>query len=107
MQYIRSTLAAGIAAMALTQPVSAADLKDGANSFKANCSECHAKGGNVVQRSKTLKKVDLEKNDRYSQGAITELLKKGVGACPSFARKLPSNRIENIAAYVMDQADHW
>ena len=38
--------------------------------FTANCAGCHAKGGNILRRGKTLKTKALKRNHRDSAEAI-------------------------------------
>ncbi|MCM0589646.1 MAG: c-type cytochrome [Gloeotrichia echinulata IR180] len=83
----------------------AAEAAKGAAIFTANCAQCHARGGNIVNRAKTLKKAALEKYGMYSADKIIYQVTKGKGAMPAFGRKLKKDQIENVAAYVLEQAD--
>jgi cytochrome c6 len=41
----------------------------------------------------------------YSAEAIIAQVTKGKGAMPAFGKKLKADQIENVAAYVLEQAD--
>ncbi|MGF1482293.1 MAG: cytochrome c6 PetJ [Cyanophyceae cyanobacterium] len=83
----------------------AQDLGNGAQVFSANCAACHAGGRNVVNAAKTLKKDALEKYDMYSMENIKQQIYNGKNAMPSFRGRLTDEQIENVAAYVLSQAD--
>ncbi|MFO5528386.1 MAG: cytochrome c6 PetJ [Cuspidothrix sp.] len=78
---------------------------DGAALFSANCAQCHARGKNLVNSAKSLKKADLEKYELYSSEAIIAQITKGKGAMPAFDKKLKADEIQGIAAYVLEQAE--
>jgi cytochrome c6 len=82
-----------------------ADAAAGAKIFSANCTACHAGGGNVVMRNKTLKKEALEKYKMYSAQAIINQVTNGKNAMPAFKGRLNAQQIEDVAAYVLDQSD--
>ena len=90
---------------AFSSPALAADTVNGAKIFGANCAACHAGGRNLVQAQKTLKKDALEKYGLYSAEAIISQVTKGKNAMPAFKGRLKSEQIENVAAYVLEQAD--
>jgi len=107
MKKIISVLLLGIAifTVAFSSPALAADTASGAKVFAANCASCHAGGKNLVQANKTLKKDALEKFGMYSADAIIAQVTKGKNAMPAFKGRLKSNQIEDVAAYVLEQAD--
>ncbi len=86
-------------------PAIAADLANGARVFTANCNACHMGGNNYVNASKTLRKSDLEKYDMASVEAIKTQITQGKMAMPAFGGKLSDKEIEDVAAYVLDQAE--
>ncbi len=108
MKKIISVLLLGIAifTFAFSSPALAADAASGAKVFSANCASCHAGGRNLVNAAKTLKKADLVKYDMYSAEAIITQVTNGKGAMPAFGKKLKAEQIENVAAYVLQQADN-
>jgi cytochrome c6 len=92
--------------MDLLSSAQAADLKNGMKVFNANCSACHVGGGNVIIAHKALKKDALEKYGMYSLEAIETQVTKGKNAMPAFASRLNPTQIEDVAAYVMQQAQN-
>ncbi|NLQ04387.1 cytochrome c6 PetJ [Cylindrospermopsis raciborskii] len=106
MKRIISVLLLGIAIFTLTFTNSAlaVDAAAGSRVFKANCNACHIGGKNLVNAAKTLKKEALEKYGMYSQEAIVTQVTKGKGAMPAFGKRLKEDQIENVAAYVLEQA---
>ncbi|AFY44498.1 cytochrome c6 PetJ [Nostoc sp. PCC 7107] len=107
MKKIISVMLLGIAifTFAFSSPALAADTVNGAKVFSANCASCHAGGKNLVNAQKTLKKEDLEKYGMNSAEAIIAQVTKGKNAMPAFTGRLKSNQIEDVAAYVLGQAD--
>ncbi|NEO20572.1 MULTISPECIES: cytochrome c6 PetJ [unclassified Moorena] len=79
--------------------------------FNANCNACHMGGKNVVKHEKTLKKEALKKYlkdyDASPTKAIIKQVTNGKGAMPAFRGRLKPAQIEDVAAYVLDQADKW
>lgn len=106
MKKIISFLLLGITifTFAFSSPALAADAAAGKAVFTNNCNSCHLGGGNSVNPAKTLSKEHLEGNSMYSQEAIVTQVTKGKGAMPAFAGRLKADEIENVAAYVMEQA---
>ncbi|MBE9034718.1 cytochrome c6 PetJ [aff. Roholtiella sp. LEGE 12411] len=107
MKKIISTILLGITifTFAFSSPAFAADSASGAKLFSANCASCHAGGKNLVQAQKTLKKDALEKYGMYSAEAIIAQVTKGKNAMPAFNGRLKPNQIEDVAAYVLEEAD--
>jgi cytochrome c6 len=89
----------------LGSPAHAYDLDQGKQIFTGNCAQCHMRGLNVVVRDKTLQKEALEKYGMYSQEAIVSQAMKGKNAMPAFGRRLSQEQLENVAAYILDQAE--
>ena len=102
-------MSAAIVASALTlAPFAAfaADIEAGAQVFAGNCAACHAGGNNVIQNEKTLRKEALE---QYLEGglkpsSIVYQVTNGKNAMPAFGGRLDDDEIQNVAAYVFDQA---
>lgn len=86
-------------------PAWAGDAAAGKAIFGANCAACHMGGGNVVNAMKTLKKEALEQYDMASIEKIVTQVTKGKNAMPAFAGKLSEGDIENVATYVLAQAE--
>lgn len=107
MKKIITMMLLGIAifTFVFSSPVLAADAVSGAKVFSANCASCHAGGKNLVQANKNLKKDALEKYGLYSAEAIIAQVTKGKNAMPAFGKRLKPNQIEDVAAYVLSQAN--
>nr|WDB00091.1 cytochrome c553 [Cyanidium sp. THAL103] len=84
--------------------VNAFDLEKGEQIFSANCSACHTGGNNIIMPEKTLKIEALEANNMKNINAITNQVKNGKNAMPSFSR-LSDNDIQDVANYVLSQAE--
>jgi cytochrome c6 len=102
--FLSLVMAAAIALVSIN-PVWAADLDNGAKVFSANCASCHAGGKNLVNAQKTLSKADLEKYDMYDLAKITTQINNGKAAMPAFKGRLTDAQIEDVASYVLSQAD--
>lgn len=107
MKKIIKVMLLGIAifTFAFSSPAFAADTVSGAKVFSANCASCHAGGKNLVKAEKSLKKDALEKYGLYSQEAIIAQVTNGKNAMPAFGGRLKAEKIEDVAAYVLSQAD--
>lgn len=103
-----STLLVFAAAAMLTfaTPAVAGDAASGAKVFSANCAACHAGGNNVVNGAKTLKKDALEKYEMNSIDKITYQVNNGKNAMPAFKGRLTDAQIEDVATYVLSQAEN-
>ena len=98
-------MAVAIVAFGFASPALAGDAAAGAKVFSANCAQCHLGGKNVVNPQKTLTKTDLEQYGMASEEAIITQVTKGKMAMPSFLGRLSEADIENVAAYVLAQAE--
>ncbi|WP_026099026.1 cytochrome c6 PetJ [Kamptonema formosum] len=109
MKRLLSAVLIALAALTVfTGQPALADGAAGAKIFSANCTACHAGGGNVVMRNKTLKKEALEKYKMNSAAAIIKQVTNGKNAMPAFKGRLNAKQIEDVAAYVLDQsAKDW
>lgn len=100
-----SLLSLTIAIFVFASPAWAGDAVNGGKIFGANCAACHIGGNNAVNPQKTLKKTDLEKYDMYSLDKITYQVIHGKNAMPAFGGRLSEDQIEDVATYVLSQAD--
>ncbi len=91
--------------VAIAPSAIAGDVTNGARVFSANCASCHTGGKNVVQPNKNLQKATLEKYNMYSSAAIVTQVTQGKGAMPAFGKRLNIGQVEDVAAYVLAQAD--
>lgn len=73
--------------------------------FALNCAACHANGGNIVRRGKTLKRKAMERNGYNTVEAIATLISQGKGAMPAYADRLSENEISAIAQYVLTKSE--
>ncbi|MBD2452044.1 c-type cytochrome [Nostoc sp. FACHB-152] len=107
MKRIITLMLLGIAifTFVFNSPALAADSGNGAKIFSANCAACHAGGKNLVKLEKSLKKDDLEKYGMNSAEAIIAQVTNGKNAMPAFKGRLNANQIEDVAAYVLEQAE--
>lgn len=107
MKSILATVVAFIASafLFMAPPALAADAGAGAQVFSANCAACHIGGGNAVNPAKTLKQADLSANGKDTAAAIVTQVTNGNGAMPAFGGRLTAEQIDNVAAYVLAQAD--
>lgn len=86
-------------------PAMADNSGDGAKLFTVHCAGCHANGGNIIRRGKTLKLKALAKNHRDTQEAIAQLITQGKNPMPAYNERLTVPEIEAVAAYVLEQAE--
>eukprot|EP01041_Mallomonas_annulata_P011250 gene11250-23532_t len=104
----KQMVAASIAAAMVFSPMAvfAKDIEAGAAVFAGNCAACHAGGNNVVQNEKTLRKDALDSylDGGLSEASIVKQVTNGKNAMPAFGDRLDPEDIENVAAYVYDQA---
>ena len=100
-----AVLSLAFAIVVFVSPAWAGDAANGARVFSANCAACHAGGNNLVNAQKTLKKADLEKYGKDSIEAIVTQVTGGKNAMPAFGGRLTSDQIEDVATYVLSQAD--
>ncbi len=84
----------------------AADMANGAKVFTVQCAGCHVNGGNIVRRGKNLYKKALLRNQMDSIAAISALVAQGKYAMPAFHDRLTPQQIEDVAAYVLAQAEN-
>jgi len=91
---------------ALERPALAGDAAQGAQVFTENCAACHVGGNNVIMANKTLKKPVLKRYNMYDLESIKTQVTNGKNAMPSFNKKLTEEQIENVATYVLLQADN-
>ena len=76
----------------------------GAALFGQHCAGCHVNGGNIIRRSKTLKLAALERQGLASADAIAAIAAQGVGQMGGYGAVLGEPGVEQVAAYVWEQA---
>ncbi len=94
-----------VALTLMVAPAWAGDAASGAKIFSANCAACHAGGRNVINAAKTLQKSALEKYEMNSLDAIVYQVNNGKNAMPAFKGRLSDAQIEDVATYVLSQAE--
>lgn len=82
----------------------AVDLGDGEKVFQANCVGCHVNGGNIIRRGKNLKLKALQKNGYADVDAIASIVSNGKANMSAYKDRLTQQEIENVAIYVLEQA---
>ena len=92
--------------LAWVTPALAGDAASGAKIFSANCAACHAGGRNVISGAKTLQKDALEKYEMNSRSAIVDRVNHGKNAMPAFQGRLSDAQIDDVATYVLSQAEN-
>ncbi len=86
-------------------PAFAVDRANGAEIFSVQCAGCHINGGNIVRRGKTLKQKALKKYGMDSLEAIATLVANGKSNMPAYKDRLSQQQIEDVSAYVLEQAE--
>jgi cytochrome c6 len=89
---------------AFNSPALAEDTANGAKIFSVQCAGCHDNGGNIVRRGKTLKLKALKRNQMDSQDAIATLVTNGKNNMSAYKDRLTAQEIQDVAAYVLEQA---
>lgn len=87
-----------------TTPSAAADTDAGAKLFETHCAGCHPQGGNIIRRGKTLKQAALQRNKVDTLEAIATLVTNGKNNMPAFQERLSLGEINEVSAYVLEQA---
>lgn len=83
----------------------AAEFDNGEGVFLGNCAACHAGGNNSVQPELKLKKEALTTFGMYDVEKIKYQVTNGKNAMPAFGERLSSQDIEDVAKYVLGQAE--
>ena len=99
------TVAFALFTIAFSSPALAGDAASGGKIFSANCAACHAGGNNVIMANKNLKIAALEEYGMNSIASITTQVTNGKNAMPAFGGRLSAAQIEDVATYVLDQAE--
>ena len=91
--------------VALQPSALATNIASGRGVFQSNCAACHIGGKNSVNKNKTLSKSDLEKYGMFDTDKIIYQVTNGKNQMPAFNARLKPQQIEDVAAYVMAQAE--
>ncbi|MBE7381758.1 MAG: c-type cytochrome [Leptolyngbya sp. SIO1E4] len=96
--------------LSVVPPVRAAEhsLETAQQIFTVQCAGCHAHGGNIVRRGKTLKQRALKRNGVDSVTAIATLITQGKGIMSAYGDRLSPEEIDLLATYVWENAqNNW
>lgn len=85
-------------------PALAEDTGTEAKLFEIHCVGCHPQGGNIIRHGKTLKQAALQKNKVDTLEAIATLVANGKNNMPAFQDRLSPAEINEVSAYVLQQA---
>ncbi|WP_008312642.1 c-type cytochrome [Leptolyngbya sp. PCC 6406] len=90
-------------------PETIPDAPSAAQIFELNCAGCHAHGGNIIRRGKTLKSHALARNGVDSETAIAAIITQGKGIMSAYGNRFTPEEIDLLATYVWHQAqdDLW
>ncbi len=80
------------------------DIPSGEKIFEMNCAGCHANGGNIIRRGKSLKKRALKRNGFESISAISNIVTQGKGNMSAYVDRLTTEEIDAVSSYVWQQA---
>lgn len=80
-------------------------LQRGARLFANHCSGCHVNGGNVIRRSKTLRRQDLLKAGIQGPADVSRIAAVGVGQMDGYGEVLGEGGPEAVGAWVWRQAE--
>lgn len=105
MKIILTILSMVVCGLSFVNPAMAVDVEAGGKVFMNNCAGCHNNGLNHIAPEKTLKKPALEKNGKFSEKAIIAQVTNGKSPMPAFGKQLSATDIENVAAFVLKQAN--
>lgn len=94
----------GLCLISLVPEAWAADLSNGAEIFRKNCTSCHMGGANVILAEKNLRQDALHKYGMDSLEAIVQQVTSGKNAMPAFKEKLNEQQIKEVAAFVLEQS---
>lgn len=84
--------------------VNAKTLEFGKKIFFENCNVCHNGGDNIIIPEKNLKKEALRTNGMDNIQSVIYQVINGKNGMPAFGGRLSEEEIENVATYVLHQA---
>jgi cytochrome c6 len=104
-------LALGLAVLLWSPPAwgatanEAVVLQRGGRLFENHCAGCHVNGGNVIRRSKTLKRQDLLREGVKSAADVARIAANGKGQMSGYGKVLGEGGPEAVGAWVWKQAE--
>ncbi|MCW5313418.1 c-type cytochrome [Nostoc sp. KVJ3] len=87
-----------------TLTASATETVNGEQIFSVHCAGCHINGSNIIRRGKNLKKQALKKYGMDSIEAVTSIVTNGKSNMSAYKDRLSEQQIQDVAAYVLEQA---
>mmetsp|Transcript_1427 Transcript_1427/g.3893 ORF Transcript_1427/g.3893 Transcript_1427/m.3893 type:complete len:175 (-) Transcript_1427:46-570(-) len=81
------------------------DVENGAAIFEGVCVACHLGGNNLVVEEKKLTKEALTRFKAFDPVKIKVIAAGGQGAMPPFGDALSAQDLEDVAGYIMKQAN--
>ena len=88
----------------LPKDLNALDTNLGKSLFRNNCAGCHANGGNILRRSKTLKLSALKRNGIDDAEAIAKIARQGIGIMNGYKDQLGDNGDQIVANWIWEQS---
>lgn len=82
----------------------AINLPQGAELFNSNCARCHINGQNLILPDKNLQYDTLQTYQMNSVEAIAYQIRHGKNIMPAFGDQFSPEQLENIATYVLMNA---
>jgi cytochrome c6 len=91
-----------------TLSANAVNTANGTQIFSVHCAGCHINGGNIIRRGKNLKKQALKKYGMDSIEAVKSIVTNGKNNMSAYKDRLSEQEIQDVAAYVLEQAErNW
>ena len=92
-------------AFVVAMPPTFAEASPAEALFDLHCAGCHANGGNIIRRGKTLKKRAMARHGYEDAESIAQIVRQGKGAMPAFADRLSEEEVNAITRYVHTQSE--
>lgn len=80
-------------------------LQRGARLFDNHCAGCHVNGGNVIRRSKTLRRQDLLREGVNNAADVARIAADGKGQMSGYGKVLGEGGADAVGAWVWKQAE--
>lgn len=92
----------GLPAWGASDPVV---LQRGGKLFANHCAGCHVNGGNVIRRSKTLRRQDLLREGVKGPAEVARIAAEGKGQMSGYEKVLGEGGADAVGAWVWRQAE--
>jgi len=80
-------------------------LQRGARLFDNDCAGCHVNGGNVIRRTKTLRRQDLLREGVKNAADVAQIAAEGKGQMSGYGKVLGDGGADAVGAWVWKQAE--